>query len=392
MNPDVAIELGTVWRLGVLHALVASLATMLVIGLVFLRRPSRVTLYWASGFTLSMVATIGAVAADLNDAETLRRFFLGLLMGAPALLWSGFRAYWRVRPLVWIGPLIAAASALALAFAGDMFVPVYRVVYLVGSLPALLFAIDWLRLADRRDIRLIPLAVISVLFALTGISNFVAGLVLPAPTGDAFVTVRAIASFGMLAYVVALLYAILGLALPPRPKRLAASLTAAGPVDALSAPLRERLAAAAATGEPCSVVYLRLDDATEIRQAAGPAAFAAIQARVSQVIRATFPDDAGFATDKDGTFVLVARADASVREILRASLDRISELDVPGRLPIHPTASAGWANTSTMGYDLSALALMAREAANIAQQNGGDRWERMSAAVVQRLLTQAAMG
>lgn len=385
-------EFGTAWHLGVLHALAASLATMLVISLGYLRRPSRATLYWTSGFTLAMVATIASVAAELNDAEMLRRLFLGALLGAPALLWSGFRAYWGVRPLVWVGPLIAAASATALAVSGDLFTLAFRAVLLVGSLSALLYAVDWVRLADRRDIRLIPLAVVSTLFGLTGLSTFVAGLVLPAPTGDAFEVVRSITSLGMFAYLAALLFAILGIVLPPQTRRVAASLTATGPAVDLADRVRARLAAAAATGEPCSVVYVRLDDATEIRQAAGAEAFAAIQERVTQVIRSAFPDDAEFTSDKDGTYVLVVRSDAVVREVLRSCLDRIGDLDVPGRLPIHPTASAGWANTSTMGYDLSALALMAREAANLANQNGGDRWERMSAAVVQRLLTQAAMG
>ena len=51
--------------------------------------------------------------------------------------------------------------------------------------------------------------------------------------------------------------------------------------------------------------------------------------------------------------------------------------------------SAGWATTSTVGYDLSALIYLSREAAAFADDKGGDRWERVSATVVERMLTQA---
>jgi hypothetical protein len=56
---------------------------------------------------------------------------------------------------------------------------------------------------------------------------------------------------------------------------------------------------------------------------------------------------------------------------------------------VQPSASAGWATTSTVGYDFSALTFLSREAAEFADGNGGDRWERVSATVVDRMLNQS---
>jgi hypothetical protein len=43
-----------------------------------------------------------------------------------------------------------------------------------------------------------------------------------------------------------------------------------------------------------------------------------------------------------------------------------------------------------LGYDLDALIYTGREAATLASEKGGDRWERVGATVVERLLSQSA--
>ena len=383
---------GTDWGVGLAQAAIATLATLLTVGVAFLNRPSKATLYWSCAFTLAMVATVGVTAASVNDSEMIRRICLGALIGGPALLWSGFRAYWGVRPFVWIAPLAAVSAAVALVLAGDVagFTAVYRIVYLVAAGFAVLFFFDWLRFADRRDRLLLPFALISALFGAAGVASAIRGLLAPPTGGDDLVLLRAGASVGLLAYVTCALIAVLGLSVRDSTLRRAASAPAAWTSFQESA--GDRLSAAQAAGEQLSMIYLRVDDATEIRQAAGAPAFSDLAERVTLLARSVFPADSEVCPDAGGTFVLVSRPDVVVRGLLSSCLERIARLDVPGRLPIHPSASAGWATASTLGYDLSALILMSREAAILAGQNGGDRWERMSAAVVRRLLTGEPAG
>ena len=99
------------------------------------------------------------------------------------------------------------------------------------------------------------------------------------------------------------------------------------------------------------------------------------------------PAEADVASPTPGTaVVLLPRSDAAVRDHLRTVLERISSLDVDVSLPIRPSASAGWAPVSVVGYDLDALLYMGREAATLASENGGDRWERVGVTVTDRLL------
>jgi hypothetical protein len=152
----------------------------------------------------------------------------------------------------------------------------------------------------------------------------------------------------------------------------------------------DRLMRAQRTAESWSVVYLQLDDAADIRQTAGSATFAALSARLEEEARAAFPAEADVGTPSTGaTVLLVPRPDAVVRDCLRDVLERVPQLDFDGRLAIRPTASAGWAPASVLGYDLDALVYTAREAAGLAAEKGGDRWEKVSAALVEGLLNRS---
>ena len=136
-------------------------------------------------------------------------FFLGILMGAPALLWSGFRAFWGVRALPWIGPVVGAASAALLVAAGDTiwFSPAYRVVFFAASVCAGLFFVDWVRVPARRDRVALPFVIMSLAFFAAGAANAIAGFVFPATTGDDLALVRLVTSIGMLAYTACALVA-----------------------------------------------------------------------------------------------------------------------------------------------------------------------------------------
>jgi GGDEF domain-containing protein len=383
---------GSGFELGIAQAAITTLATILTIGIAFLVRPSAATLYWAFAFVLAMAATYGVVMGDLSDNETLRRASLGALLGAPALLWSGFRAHWGLRPHVWAGPALAMASAVALALAPSQawFVWGYRTAFLAASVFAGLFLVDWVRVPARRHDRLLlPLAIVSAAFVVVGLASFVAGFLFPPSDGDDFVLQRMISSIGMLAYVGCALVAVVGL--PARDAAFSPNTGGATPEwQRFEQTASERLLRAQMTAETWSVVYLRLDDAIDIRQTAGASAFARLSTRFEEEVRATFPAESDVVAPSPGSVVaLVPRPDATVRESLRATLERVPQLDAAGSLPIRPTASAGWAPATILGYDLDALVYTAREAAVLASEKGGDRWERVSATVVDRLISRS---
>ena len=379
--------------LGIAQAVITTLATMLTIGIAFLVRPGLPTLYWSIAFTLSMLATYGVVAGEITDMEVLRRASLGALMGAPAFLWSGFRAAWGLRPHVWAGALLAGGSALALATVTDMswFTVAYRTVFFAASVFAGLFVLDWARSASRRSDRLLlPLVIVSVAFFVTGVATLVAGFVFPPSGGDDFTLVRLVSSVGMLVYVACALIAVVGPT--ARDSGLGRPATVSTAWQQFERIAGDRLMRAQKTSEPWSVIYLGLDDAADIRQTAGAAAFARLSERLEDEVRAVFPAESDVGSPSAGAVVvLVPRGDSAVRDLLRVILERVTLLDVHGAIPIRPTASAGWAPVSVLGYDLDTLVYTSREAARVASGKGGDRWERVGATIVKRLISQSEL-
>ncbi|MDR7112872.1 MULTISPECIES: hypothetical protein [Microbacterium] len=379
--------------LGIAQAVITTLATMLTIGIAFLVRPGLPTLYWSIAFTLAMLATYGVVAGDVAGIEQLRRASLGALMGAPAFLWSGFRAAWGLRPHIWAGAAMAAVSAFSLAIVDDLawFTVAYRTIFFAASVFAGLFVLDWARSSSRRHDRLLlPLVIVSIAFFVTGVGTLIAGLVYPPSGGDDFELVRLISSVGMLVYVACALVAVVGTT--ARDSGLGRTAAVSTAWQQFERTAGDRLARAQKTSEPWSVVYLGLDDAADIRQTAGAAAFATLSERLEDEVRAAFPAESDVGSPSAGAVVvLVPRPDAVVRDLLRATLERVTLLDVHGALPIRPTASAGWAPVSVLGYDLDTLVYTGREAARVASGKGGDRWERVGATIVNRLISQSEL-
>jgi hypothetical protein len=309
------------------------------------------------------------------------------------LLWSGFRAGWCLRPFAWLGPVVGGAAALLLAAAVDQawFTVAYRTVFFAASVFAGLFVLDWARAANRRaDRLLLPLVVVSVAFLVTGTATFLAGFVFPPSGGDDFTLVRLVSSVGMLAYVACALIAVVGSA--ARDSGLGRAATNSTAWQQFERTAWDRLVRAQKTSDPWSVVYLSLDDAADIRQTAGASAFTDLSERLEEEVRAVFPAESDVGAPAAGAVVvLVPRPDAVVRELLRTILERVTRIDVHGALPIRPTASAGWAPASVLGYDLDALVYTGREAAALASEKGGDRWERVGATVVDRLISRSEL-
>ena len=385
--------IGAGGTLGLAPAVITTLAAMLTIGIAFLVKPGAPTLLWSCAFALAMLACFGVVAGDVTGIESLRRASLGALMGAPPLLWSGFRAAWGLRPFAWAGPIVAVVSAAALGLVNDLawFTVEYRAVFFAASVFAALFVIDWARASSHRNDRmLLPLAIVSIAFGVLGGGTFIAGFFFPPSGGDDFELVRLLSSMGMLVYVACALIAVVGVTL--RDSGIGRTAAASSSWQQFERIAGERLLRAERTAEPWSVVYLRVDDAADIRESAGATAFARLSERLEDEARAVFPAESDIGSPSVGSVVvLVPRGEAVVRDLLRTMLERVTLLDVDAALPIRPTASAGWAPTSVLGYDLDTMVYTGREAARVASEKGGDRWERVGSAIVESLIDQSEL-
>lgn len=372
-------------------AAITTLATIVAIGVAFLARPSKATLYWAFAFALAMLATSASAAGEVLPFEPLRRAGLGALMGAPAFLWSGYRAHWGLRAFPWCGAIVAVvwACLLGLPAFDPWYLLLYRCAFLTAAAFAALFVIDWLRAGSRRrDPLTAPLAVASLIFVVLGISVALSWTS-AAPGMRDLQLARVISSVLMIVYVVCAAAAVT--AVSTRAAMAARRSSAVGDWDAFQELAGARLREGVRVGESLSFVYLQLDDLREIRRAAGAGTVSRLTRQFVDEVREVFPTKSLIDSPAPGAAVaLISLGEASVRDRLRILLERISMIDAGGRLPIHPSASAGWAPTSVVGYELDALLYMAREASVVATQDGGDRWERVGIAVTERILSRSA--
>ena len=203
-------------NIGIAHATIATLGTILFVGLAFLARPRRSTLLWSLTFMGIMVACYGYLAATAAESEELRRGSMGLLLGAPALLWSGLRAHRKVRTYAWISALVAAASILALLAPGESawFGLAYRVMFFVSGIFGVLFLLEWRRIPERSERLLWPIVVASAGYALAGVTVLIGALFTPLSTAEAFASTRIFNSIGMLVYMVCALVSLVPLVTP----------------------------------------------------------------------------------------------------------------------------------------------------------------------------------
>lgn len=377
--------------LGFAQAVATIVATVLTIAVAFLARPGRPTLLWSCAFVLAMTAMFGILSGELNDIELWRRVSLAALLGAPPLLWSGFRAWWGQRALPWIGPVVAAVAAVAFVLAPDpsTFLLAYRLAFAASGVFAGLVFLGWLRVRSRRDPYTIVFAGISLAFSVIALAS--ATLAFLPQSQEAVDALRVSSAVGMLVYTASAIVAILGVTLRGT-RFMDRSPAVSEEWERFASAAAARLRGGLGTGEPWSVLYFRLDDAEEVRRAAGSALVSTLETRFEDAVRDAVGEDAELGSPDRGTVVavVVARSDADVREVLRSALTGVASIDPERRAPIRPSASAGWAPASAVGYDFVALVYLAREAAELAGQRGGDRWERVNATVGQMLVSRSA--
>lgn len=362
-------------NLGLAQATVATVGTVMLIGLGFLHRPSRSALLWSLAFVLAMSSTWVSVAGSIVEDEAIRRAGLGLMLGAPALVWSGFRARRGVRALPWVGAAQAVATAAVFVVVPDLsaYGFAFRVAFLGAAVFAGLTNLELLRAADRLERLALPLAIVSATFVALGAAVMVAGVAAPAEMGDLTLP-RVLNGLAMLVYLVCATVSLLYFtSVSPTGTRSASSW------PHFVATASDRLARARRAREQSwAVLTVRLDDPAQLRSAAGESSWGRLVTEFEGIVADSFPAEADLGRETRGRVVVVlARPDTVLREHVRDTLRRITEVDVSGHIDVQLSASVGWVPAESADFDLRALIAAADDAAATATRQGGDRWERV---------------
>jgi GGDEF domain-containing protein len=364
-------------NLGIAQVAVATLGTVMIIGLGFLQRPSRASLLWSLAFVLAMVSTWVTLAGESLGMESVRRAGLGVMLGAPALIWSGFRARRGVQALPWVALVQSVVTALVLVAVTDpiAYNLTFRALFFAAGVFAGLTLWEIRRSPDRHDRLVLPLAIVSGAFVVLGVLILLAAVVLPVQQSD-LTLVRMLNALGMLVYLVCATVTLLFFtSVSPVGVHTAAS----WPQFTVTAVDRLRRASAAAETS-WALLAIRIDDPDDIRATLGDAVFSRLAAGFEDVVARSFPAEADIGREGRGrVVVLVARPGPVLREHVRAALRRITELEATTSVAVQLSASVGWAPADIVGYDFDALLAAADRAADEASRQGGDRWERIGA-------------
>jgi hypothetical protein len=357
----------------VVLAVLATLMSMIMIGLGFLYRPRLATLLWSLMFLQVTLSAYGTVVANAASLHQLADASAGFALGAPALVWSGLRADQDKRSLPWLGPVLGVVAGVAYAVTDgtDAHTLVFSLAYVASATLAALSALELLHRDERSRGRLLPLTIASATLPLIAVASLIAAVVTLGThlTSPALPDLKAI---GLLAYLTCAIVTLQSLARSP---------DAAGseePADPFPAVAADRLARAQESTETgWSMLSVSLDDTDSLRVAGGEVAFRRILTRFHANVRASFPADADIGADgPSGYLVLISRPDGAIRDCIRDLLDRVSTVTPDQPLAVEFSTSVGWAKTADTGYDLATLSAAAHEAMERAQRAGGHRWER----------------
>ncbi|MDZ8201163.1 hypothetical protein RZO50_06535 [Microbacterium sp. SSW1-59] len=364
-----------VLNLGISQAAVATLATTLMIGLGFLRRPSAATALWSMAFVLVMITSYASISAEAADEEIARVAAIGFMLGAPAFIWSGLRAARGASTFAWIAPLQSLVSAgLLVVLSGTaLYSTGFALLYLGASLVAGLTAWELFRRDDHGGGMLLPLTLVSGVFTLLGILVAIVTIAMDPAGGNDLLLVRTVNSVAMVVYMVCAVVSLLFLS-EMRDDGIGRR------EGDLRRVMQDRLSRAEDRDDSAwSLLTVTLDDVTEIRAAAGDGAFTSTMERMIADARATFPaeSDIGPGGTPGSLLVLVPRSENEVREHMRAFLQRLSTMRPGQPLAVQLSASIGWAPAREVGFDLAELITAALAAEADAREAGGDGWYRV---------------
>lgn len=357
---------------------VSTIATMVLVGLGHLPRPTRATAIWSSAFTTAMVGTFIWLGGDAVASVQLRGVANGLIFGSMLLIWSGVRSYRNLPSKLSLSiPLILCLSLIQFASAfTDYFGIIFRVVTVIVAVFAALAIVEFLRLGSSVRDEVTPFIAVSSLYIIFAFVSVIdAALVASGEKSnvDGLSFIRGINMVGVNVMIMCTLVTVLLLATRDETVRTTA------PHHIFEGVASDRLARAKMSCDPWwSFIDIRLDDPEDIRIASSTAMFNEVCDRFYEEVYAALPADADIQRMSPTRIIaLVPRAQGGMREILREMLQRVASAETNHAVPVRVSASIGWAQAPYTDYNLDALMSIAADAAETAQEAGGDRWERV---------------
>jgi len=357
-------------------AVVTVLAAM-VFGLATLARPGQATVTWGVAFGLGVLGAYLWLAGQQTDDQRLRAAASGVLLAFKPLVWAGLRVHVRRRPYWWAVVLFTVLAPVLLVITAPTpwYLPIFHLVFVASGVFAALIVYELVvRKPAARDI-LMPLILSSG--ALTAVALATAIAAVTSGWADATAQLSALRGINGVGTVVVSTCAAMSLILMVRAD-------ARSPVESGWALLRarRRLAKAQLQNEQAwSILDVRLDDPSDLREVSTGAEYGALVDRFHDDIQEALPAAADAIRIDDAQSVVIIRgADESVQSHVRDILARVSVIERDA--PVHgvrASASIGWAPVSAVGFDLDVLMAAAADAARRARESGGDRWVRAAA-------------
>ncbi len=345
-----------------------------------LGRPSRASLLWTLGFILALLGSYGSLtSASMGTDVLLHPVGIGITFGMPLLIWSGLRALRGKRAYPWLGILqsLVSAGILAVTTTAQAGFTIFQWLFLGAAAGAVAGAIELLRKEFRGSRFTVPLVAASGVVVLLATAGLVSSAVAVNPQND-LLFVRGTVMVSTV-YIICATVSLLFLAnRRPGARDILEAVDAFYPPGLMRAVVRERLRRAEARGEQgWSFIDIRLDDAVDLREASGDAAFGAMVRRFERILVGAAPADVDLCRISPGhVLVFTSQPPAAVRELLRSVLNETSREREDAPTSLRVSASAGIVAVLPGTHTYEALVAESGAAAEQAQLQGGDRWSR----------------
>lgn len=362
---------------------VVTVCVALMIWLGLLARATRASLLWTFALLLPLLGAYGALAsAAMGTDVTQHPVAYGIAFGMPIVIWSGLRAAQGRRSYAWLGFAQSLASVAILLFTTELVggFAAFRWLFFASAIGSALAAVEVLRGAFQGSRFGIPLSAASAALMLLGVVG-VAGSIAGASAETDLLFLRGVTILTIV-YVICATVSLLFLAnRRPGAKDVLEAMDAFAPEALMRALVRERLVRARARGERTwSFIDFRLDDATDLREATGEAAFSSMARRFEAIVAGTFPAEADLCRVAPGHLtVFASQPPAAVREFVRTVLNEVAMTDADSPTTLRISASAGIAAVDPDADTYDTLSAAAGSVIEEAQRQGGDRWKRVEA-------------
>lgn len=356
----------------------ATVCTVIMIGVAFLPRPCRETAIWSIAFICAMTASYVGAASTPGAPSILGATSIGLVLLALALVWVGLRVRAGRRRVLLVPVIVGAAVVTAglavidLTIGGNASTPVA-----LGVSAVLLVAttVELVSLRSAPRTATAPLTLAAALCAVFVVVWLVSGFLQPSSAPpEVCAAVNALQGNVVAMSSVYLVSALVSVLL------LSLERTVAGddaPTTGFERLADDRLRRAERRGDTSwALLDVRLDDPAALREVSNALAFTRVLERFADDLALALPAEADIdEVDPTRFVVLLPRHDAAVLPIVRDILARISTVEAHQSIAVRLSASIGWASVSACGYERETLARTAADAADEAQRAGGDRWE-----------------